>query len=381
MPWILGVSGLVVIVLVTIAVAKPFSAPAASAAPSLPISNQMSNLLEVNPLMTLDTTAPAVQLTDQNGRATSLSQFRGKAVILTFGDDKCTDLCTLLAQDVLTADKDLGSSASNIQFVSVNANRFYPSVASVKEWTDQHGLAHTANWHFLTGSTATLKTLANRYGVEVDLDQKTKTIVHGAEMYFIDPAGKEIQIGEFGVQSANTALFSHAMAQLAVDTLPAGDQHTVTGPKGSASKAASTALGSTPPPVELPALASGAPTSTASFKGHYVVLNFWSSTCTACVAELPAIQAANKNLAGQAVIVGIDVSDPTAAASAFVRRAGTSYLMLRDSSGTTAGQYQITGLPYTVILSPNGSVVVRHPGSMTAEQLEYLIQTLVAQGN
>ncbi|MDQ1573659.1 MAG: hypothetical protein QOH44_1218, partial [Actinomycetota bacterium] len=80
MPWILGVSGLDVIALVTIAVAKPISAPAASVASSVAISNQMSNLLEVNPLMTLDTTAPAVQLTDQNGRATSLSQFRGKAV-------------------------------------------------------------------------------------------------------------------------------------------------------------------------------------------------------------------------------------------------------------------------------------------------------------
>jgi cytochrome oxidase Cu insertion factor (SCO1/SenC/PrrC family) len=339
----------------------------------------MSTLLEVNPLMAMDTTAPAFALTDQHGNRASLDTFRGKSVVLTFGDDQCTDLCTLLAEDVIVADKDLGGASNQIQFVSINANTFYPSVSTTRKWTDQHGLAHVKNWHFLTGSPALLANLAKKYGVTVELDKKQKTIVHGAEMFFIDPAGKEVQIGEFGIQSANTALFSHAMAQLATDTLEPADRHPVAGPTVGGPTTVKTTLGSLPPPVTLPTLGSAAPTSTASYRGKYLVMNFWSSTCTACIAELPATQKTAENLQGKAAVIGIDVSDTAGAASAFVTKAGTSYPMLVDRSGAIAGQYQLTGLPYTVILDPKGKVVVRHPGAITAEQAAYLVQTLTSE--
>jgi cytochrome oxidase Cu insertion factor (SCO1/SenC/PrrC family) len=379
LPWLIIVSGIVIAALVVIAISDQ---PARSKSQdSLPISNEMSTLLEVNPLMILNTPAPTFALTDQHGNHVSLDAFRGKSVVLTFGDDQCTDLCTLLAEDVIAADKDLGGASDQVQFVSINANTFYPSVSTTRKWTDQHGLAHVKNWHFLTGSPATLTKLAKTYGVTVELDKKQKTIVHGAEMFFIDPAGKEVQIGEFGVQSANTALFSHAMAQLATDTLGTADRHPVAGPTGGHAATVKTTLGSIPPPVTLPTLGSTVPTSTASYRGRYLVMNFWSSTCTACVAELPALQKTTVNLQGKAALVGIDVSDTVGAASAFVTKAGTSYPMLVDRSGAIAGQYQLTGLPYTVILDPKGKVVVRHPGAITAEQAEYLVQTLTAQAS
>jgi peroxiredoxin len=107
-----------------------------------------------------------------------------------------------------------------------------------------------------------------------------------------------------------------------------------------------------------------------------VVLNFWSSTCPICTTELPALQKASQSGDKRSVILGVDVSDPPSAAEAFINRAGTTYPMLADASGATAGQFRLPGLPYTVILSPTGAVVVRHPGAITTEQLEYLLQTL-----
>ena len=53
--------------------------------------------------------------------------------------------------------------------------------------------------------------------------------------------------------------------------------------------------------------------------------------------------------------------------------------MLNDSKGAVAAQYQVPGLPYTVIIDPHGKVVIRHPGEMTAEQLEYILNTLAAE--
>ncbi len=382
-PYLLiGLAGVVAIAWIAVSYAVGGGTADASGTASLSISNGTATLLEVNPLVTLDTKAPAVSLTDQNGRPTSLSDFSGKAVILTFGDDKCTDLCTLLAQDVIAADKDLGAAKSNVQFVSINANPFYPSEAATREWSDEHGLGKVSNWHFLTGSPAALASLSKAYGVDVELDRHNRTIVHGTDMFFIDPTGHERQIGQFGVESANTALFAHAMAQLAVETLPKAQRHSVAGPVPSSTTsttAQSTALGGTPPPVELPQVTSTTPISTATYRGKYVVLNFWASTCSICTTELPAIERAAKSGDSSSVILGVDVSDPANAATAFIKRAGTTYPMLADSSGTASGEFQVPGLPYTVILDPKGKVVVRHPGAITTEQLEYLLQTLETQ--
>jgi cytochrome oxidase Cu insertion factor (SCO1/SenC/PrrC family) len=368
-------AGVIAIVWICIAAA---ATPAA--APTLSISNGMANLLEVNPMITLKTPAPSFTLTDQHGKRTSLRDFAGKAVVLTFGDDKCTDLCTLLAQDVVAADHDLGKSASDVQFVSINANPFYPTTDDTSQWTNQHGLRATSNWHFLTGSPATLARLAKAYGVDIELDHKTKSIVHGTDLFFIDPAGEEVQIGQFGVESANTSLYAHAMAQLAVDTLPVGGSVHVTGPSTSSKQSTSTALGEIAPPVELPQLTTRVPISTATYRGKFVVLNFWASSCPICTHELPALEKASAATGKKAVTLGVDVSDAAAPAHELVSKSGVTYPMLSDASGTTAAQFQIPGLPYTVILDPKAKVVVRHPGSITTEQLEYLLQTLETQG-
>lgn len=371
--WAVAAGGMVIILVIAIVLATSSS----SAAPPTPaISNGMATVLEANPLITLGTPAPHFDLKDQRGRTETLSSFRGRAVVLTFGDDKCTDLCTLLAQDVLAANKDLGDGAKNVQFVAINANTFYPSVSATESWTAQNALAHTANWHFLTGSPATLAGLATKYGVDVELDHSNKSIVHGTDMFFIDPSGKEIQIGQFGVQSANTALFAHAMAKLATETLPANLQSHVAGPSFVPTKAPSTQLGGTPAPIELTQVTSSIPLSTATYQGKYVVLNFWSATCSICTRELPALQKASQAGDTHSVILGVDVADAPDAATSFIRRAATTYPMLADSSGAVAGQFEVPGLPYTVILDPKGTVVVRHPGAITTEQLEYLLQTL-----
>jgi cytochrome oxidase Cu insertion factor (SCO1/SenC/PrrC family) len=377
MPWLLGIAGLAVIAMVVYAL--QFGSTANSSPASLSISNQMSNILEVNPLMTLNTSAPKFTLTDQDGAAESLASFAGKAVVLTFGDDKCTDLCTLLAEDVLAADRDLGAHASNVQFVSINANTFSPSVAATKSWTDTHGLAHAANWHFLTGSPDALKALSKKYGVEVDLHPRTRTIDHGTELFFISPGGKEEQIGDFGTESANTAEFSHSMAQLATEMLPAHDQHAVGGPETTKAATVDTAIGSTPPPIELPSLTNGNAVTLSADRGTYVVINFWSPTCSLCVEELPAIERVAKNEGSSVAIIGVDVSDPGKAGIGFAARTGAKYPMLTDSSGVVAAQYEVPGLPYTVILDPHGKVVIRHPGELTTEQLEYVLNTLKAE--
>ena len=322
--------------------------------------------------------APDFTLTDQYGKAVSLHDFRGKVVVLSFNDDRCPDLCTLLAQDIVVANRDLGSAARHVVFLSVNVNPFYPGVATVKSWTDSHGLGNQPNWIFTTGTVPKLEAVWKKYGTTVQLDQASRTVTHSTQLYFIDPQGQARAVGTFGTNAANTSLYAHDMAQMAADLLPASERQPVAGPPTPAPTATNVAVGAQAPLFTLPALGQGGQTiSLAGLRGRYVVLNFWASTCTACVQEMPHIEKAFQEMGKKVDFVGIAVSDSTSAASAFARRVGVTYPLASDSSGSVAGSYRISGLPYTVIVGPSGAVQIRHPGTFTTEQLVYILQSLV----
>lgn len=372
-----GVLALALIVVLVVALIPGGSPSKSSAAESsTAIGEPAASLLELANLGVDHSRMPGFSLTDQRGAPLTLAQFAGRVVVLSFNDDQCEDLCTLLAQDVAVANRDLGPLAKKIAFVSINANPYYPAVADVKSWTDTHGLATASNWYFGTGPAATLASIADKYGVPITLDPKTRTVGHGAQLFFIDPKGDQAQVGSFGTGAASTALFGHAMAQLAVSLLPTPERGPVGGPAVTAAVLNSAQLGATPTPARLPSLAaSSVMVGTAPPAGQFEVLNFWASTCSACVQELPALQSEFAKVGKSVQFIGIDVSDTSRSGAAFASRAGVTYPLAADTAGTLAGRFQVTGLPYTVILDPSGKVIVRHPGAFTAEQLDYVLDT------
>jgi cytochrome oxidase Cu insertion factor (SCO1/SenC/PrrC family) len=381
-PWILWITSgsVLALALAAVLIVSLLPSPSASSATtpdaSAAIGGPAASLLELDTLSAMHTAMPDFALTDQNGKPLSLRQFAGRTVVLSFNDDQCADLCTLLAEDVAAADHDLGAAAKDVAFVSINANPYFPSVAAVKKWTVGHGLGTASNWYFGTGTPANLAAIAKRYGVPIGLDAKNKTVEHGSELFFIDPDGKEAARGGFGTEAASTAQFGHAMAQLAASLLPASERGPIGGPAVSAPVSNSAQLGDIPSAAQLPAL--GTPSSTvvtAPPAGKYEVINFWASTCTACVQELPDLQSVFEKDGSSVAFTGIDVSDAADSGLAFATHAGVTYPLASDSDGALAGRFQITGLPYTVILDPSGKVLVRHPGAFTAEQLQYVLET------
>ena len=364
--------------IVAMASSHPLAAAGTSGtAPAEPgIGPAASALLQLDILPPPQDSAPNFALTDQHARLTSIAAYRGKAVVLSFNDDLCQDLCTLLAQDVAAADTDLGAAAKNVVFLSVNVNPLHPSVKDVLTWTNSHGLGANPNWVFATGTARQLARAADQFHVPVTVDPKTHEVIHGTELFFIDPAGKEAALGQFGTQSANTALFAHAMAQMAVDLLPTAARSPVAGPSDSAAPGA-VALNNPAPGFTLPQLNN--PTTDVSLamtRGKYTVVNFWASTCSACLREMPDLQTAHRALGNSVAFLGIDVADPAGPAAALAQKSGVTYPLLADANGTAAGAYRIPGLPFTAIIGPDGTLLVRHPGTFSAEQLEYIIQTL-----
>lgn len=139
----------------------------------------------------------------------------------------------------------------------------------------------------------------------------------------------------------------------------------------------------TPARFALPVLqqASGQPTprstvTMGTLTGRPVVLNMWSSSCTVCKAETPAVESVAKRAGRTVTFVGVDTIDQKPAALAFLRRYHVTYLQLFDPNETVGSGYAIPGLPVTVFVSAKGKVVGEYLGALNARTLTHYLASL-----
>ena len=131
------------------------------------------------------------QLTDQNGSMLSLSDFRGKVIVLTFMDSKCKDTCPLTAAQLRLAYQQLDQTeASQVAFIGVNVNVDAYAIADVYEITQTWHLDEIPIWHFLTGSADELTPIWKAYGVAA-VPQLAGEIIHTPGVFLIDKVGQE----------------------------------------------------------------------------------------------------------------------------------------------------------------------------------------------
>ncbi len=94
--------------------------------------------------------APDFRLTDQFGKPVSLSQFRGKPVVLTFLYTHCPDVCPLIAEQLHSVMLDLGKDAQRVGVLAVSVEPKRDTVAAALTFSQAHHM--TTYWHFLVGT-------------------------------------------------------------------------------------------------------------------------------------------------------------------------------------------------------------------------------------
>ena len=136
--------------------------------------------------------APDFRLTDQNGSAINLSDFRGKVVVLTFMDSKCQDTCPLTAAQLRQAYRQFDrNEADQVAFIGINVNSEANTIADVYENTKTWRLEEIPSWHFLTGSRQDLETIWRDYGIAVVPNPDGNEIMHTPGVFIIDPSGQK----------------------------------------------------------------------------------------------------------------------------------------------------------------------------------------------
>jgi cytochrome oxidase Cu insertion factor (SCO1/SenC/PrrC family) len=184
-----GAGGRSVAAVAALAVIILGAAPMASAAANRTADPILALAIEGGS-STLDLPAPGFTLTDQNGRAVSLAQLRGKVVLMTFLDPVCTTDCPIIAQEFKQTGEMLGALDSRVELVAVVANPSYLSIAFTRAFDRQEGLATVPNWLYLTGSLSQLGAVWRHYGVTVQNLPAGAMSAHNDVAVVIDAAGQ-----------------------------------------------------------------------------------------------------------------------------------------------------------------------------------------------
>lgn len=134
--------------------------------------------------------------------------------------------------------------------------------------------------------------------------------------------------------------------------------------------------GGTPlPPAELPDLeGDGTLHLPADLEGTPAVLNFWATWCAFCVEEMPDIEEVHQQLGDRVTVVGIDQDDSVEEARTLAERTGVTYRLVVDADGSYFRAVQGRGMPTTVFVDADGTIVHRHSGPLDAPQLRRLIR-------
>jgi protein SCO1 len=128
-------------------------------------------------------------LVDQDGRARSRDDFRGRVTVLLFGFTHCPDLCPTALWNLSVVLDQLGEDRDRVQitFITVDPERDTPEV--LREYISGFG----PNFVGLTGEPVAIRRAANAFKVffqKVRLPDGDYTMDHSAVIYIVDPQAR-----------------------------------------------------------------------------------------------------------------------------------------------------------------------------------------------
>jgi peroxiredoxin len=126
----------------------------------------------------------------------------------------------------------------------------------------------------------------------------------------------------------------------------------------------------------------GSRSGTGDLKGQVVLINFWATSCTTCVAEMPQMMATHRKFEPrglQTLAVAMQY-DPPAYVARFAETRKLPFQVAIDNTGEIAkrfGDVQLT--PTTFVVNRRGEIVKRYVGQPDFAALHALLDKLLAE--
>jgi protein SCO1/2 len=366
---------------------------------------------------------PAVRLVDDTGAPASLSQWRGRWVVLAPSLTLCHEVCpmTTAALMQLTSQLKAAGLARQVGIVEATVDPWRDTPARLRAYRRLSG----ADFTMLTGSRAAIHRLWASLGVYYkrvpqgsppDVDwmtgkPETFDVTHTNAVFIIDPAGQELIVdagmpqvdgqlpvglrgllNDTGRENLAHPQLGWTANELIEDlyyamnrSVPARALAQVAAPSRAAAAAA---LSGSPHPLaalhaqagallgageSLPGGGSGESRAGAgdalrgelrALRGYPVVLNAWASWCPSCRSEFPLFGSVSARYGRSVAFLGNDTNDYSETdARSFLAGHPVSYPSFSSSASNLSPLAQIEGLPTTIFFNRAGQVVHVHVGA------------------
>ena len=322
-----------------------------------------------------DKQAPDFTLTNQFGQQMSLSQFRGKVVLLGFEDSECTTVCPLTTQSMVLAKELLGKAGSSVQLLGIDANPDAIAVPNVLAYSRVHSMVN--QWDFLTGTDAQLKKVWTDYDIAVQIE--SGQIDHTPALYVIDQQGtlRKVYLTQMAYSSITQS--AQVIATEVSSLLPGH-------PKLSSIESLGAVPGQTPadsvtlPQATVPNAAT-APSVTLGPGQARLVVFFatWLSETSDLNTELTGLNgyvkdAASKHLPALTAVDNTVTESSALAVSDYLGKVGKlDYPVALDESGRLADGYGVQDQPWYALVNAAGKITWQHDGWMTLATLEQAV--------
>ncbi|MDY0106471.1 MAG: TlpA disulfide reductase family protein [Giesbergeria sp.] len=129
-------------------------------------------------------------------------------------------------------------------------------------------------------------------------------------------------------------------------------------------------------------LLDGSSQTTADLRGKVTLVNFWATSCTTCVAEMPDIVATHQKYQSRGYdTLAVAMSyDPPSYVVNFAESRKLPFKVALDNTGAVAkawGDVRVT--PTTYIVNKRGQIVKTYVGAPDFVELHRLIEQLLAE--
>jgi peroxiredoxin len=121
---------------------------------------------------------------------------------------------------------------------------------------------------------------------------------------------------------------------------------------------------------------SGQQADTTSLKGKVVLVNFWATSCSGCVEEMPEIKKLHQQYGARGLqIMAVAMSyDPPNYVQAFVQQNQLPFFVALDGQGSIAKAFgDIQLAPTTFLIDKQGNILKRYVGVMDFKEVHQIL--------
>ena len=117
----------------------------------------------------------------------------------------------------------------------------------------------------------------------------------------------------------------------------------------------------------------------SDYQGKIVMLNFWATWCTPCIAEMPHFQEIQENWSGDKdlVILAVNLREGATMVESWMNNKGYTFPVLLDPVGQVASLYNAATIPRTFFIDDEGIIKEIKIGRFTSQSdIEIILDSL-----